>query len=55
MSDVEDEGLTMEIVFSGISCAFKHFLLSVDLSIFLPHLDGLDEVDEVLLPCFPEC
>ncbi len=39
----------MEIVFSGVSCAFKHFLLcvalSVSLSLSLPlsPFDGLDE------------
>jgi len=45
VSDVRD----VAVVFSVVSCAFKHFLLGLFRS------DGLDEVDEFLFPCFPDC
>lgn len=59
MSDVGDDGvgsndgnsfLVVFPVLSNISCSVCH---PVWLS--LSPSDGLDEVDEVLFPCFPEC
>lgn len=49
-------GLTMERVFSRVSCAFKHFLLCLSCRLPLLYLpsDGPDEVDEVPFPCFPQ-
>lgn len=42
----------MKIVFSGVSCAFKHVLPC--LSVSLSPSDGRDYVDDVLFPCFLE-
>lgn len=61
MSDVGDDGVGSNdgnsFLVHGVSCAFKHFLLRLSscLALSLSPSDGLDEVDEVLFPCFPEC
>ena len=41
----------MKIVFSGVSCAFKHVLPRLSVS----NSDGRDCVDDALFPCFLEC
>lgn len=53
-------GVRMGIVFSGVSCAVSNISYLCPPEPHpthppTPYPGGLDEVDEVLFPCFPEC